>query len=99
MMVDTDPPPAPYSLPAGPGIASRPADAMAPRWYAVAVSPGKLSLAERSIRAEGFETWVPLVAELDAAKRRRDLPMFPGYVLTAWADGDDWGRIVRAYGV
>jgi transcription antitermination factor NusG len=97
-MVDIRSGPVLMSERAGPGDTPRPADAMARRWYALTHEPGELTTAQRSIRAAGFETFSPAVAE-PYAKGTRIAACFPGYLFAAWAPGDDWGAIARAQGV
>lgn len=82
----------------GSGPAAVPADAVGLRWYAATHEPGQRLLARTSIRAAGFHAYTPMIAEC-AGPLIRTVPCFPGYILVAWRDGDDWGAICRAKGV
>ena len=76
----------------------------APEWHVVATEHRAERLAQTSILALGFQTFLPLIRFRVAATKERPArtetaPAFPGYLFAMWEDADRWQRICSARGV
>ncbi len=67
------------------------------RWRCIATNYGHQSLAESTIRADGWPVYAP---ECLDRRRNRITPLFVGYLFALFdAEADDWPRICRCRGV
>ncbi|WP_292164081.1 transcription termination/antitermination NusG family protein [Mesorhizobium sp.] len=67
-------------------ISQQPAAGAAVRWYAASVFPGKEDVAERHLRMQGFDPFVPRCEKTTRHARRietRPAAYFPGYMFIA----------------
>ena len=70
-----------------------------PRWHCAWTKQGREHDAEKNIRAQGFEAYLPMIL-VRYAWREAILPAFPRYVLVRFdADHDAWGAIANTRGV
>lgn len=75
-----------------------------PQWHVVATEHRAERLAQTSILALGFQTFLPLIRFRVAASKERPArtetsPAFPGYLFALWAADERWQRICSARGV
>ncbi len=76
---------------------------MAEEWYLVQVKPNSYAVAERNLRRQGFETFLPLhettrrLATRFASEWR---PLFPGYMFIRLDPAESsWRKVNSTYGV
>ncbi|MER9546235.1 transcription antiterminator NusG [Mesorhizobium sp. M0437] len=84
-------------------LSPEPAAAPATRWYAASVFPGKEHVAERHLRIQGFEPFVPRCEKTVRHARRletRSAAYFPGYMFIALDLGlQRWRSVNGTFGV
>lgn len=72
-------------------------------WFLAQVKPNCVKIAEKNLRRQGFETFLPL--EEETRKRSGSFvtalrPLFPGYIFVTFdASGGLWRNINSTYGV
>lgn len=84
-------------------LSPEPIAAPATRWYAATVYPGKEHVAERHLRIQGFEPFVPRCEKTVRHARRletRSAAYFPGYMFIALDLGlQRWRSVNGTFGV
>jgi hypothetical protein len=67
-----------------------------PRWHCLIATYGQNNLAERSLIADGWTTYWPLLFD---TKHHRIGPLFGCYGFAQWSESDPWPRVYSVRGV
>jgi transcriptional antiterminator RfaH len=71
-----------------------------PHWYVARTNPRQEALARMSLRAEGFEHYLPMLPDTDRKGALRAHPLFASYVFVRLTLGEEgWTRVFSTRGV
>jgi transcriptional antiterminator RfaH len=69
-------------------------------WHVAMTKSGAERIAERNLNQQGIDTYLPLTWRHIKKQQTRELiPMFPGYIIFAMGDDDDWTPIRSTKGL
>lgn len=73
------------------------------KWFLAQVKPNCLQIAERNLKRQGFETFLPKETRTRRIKDKftsAATPLFPGYIFVAYdPDGGHWRSVNSTYGI